>query len=427
MYDSTFERVREASRHLNKVDVCTINKVLNALADEALKQTTFILSENQKDLALMEPENPKYDRLKLTEDRIKGIANDIRNVANLPHPVGQVLEQREMTSGLRLSKVTVPFGVIGIIYEARPNVTFDCFALCFKSGNACILKGGSDAIHSNTAIVSVIKKVLADFSLDDSICELLPPEREATQAMLSARGFVDVVIPRGSRQLIDFVVENSKVPVIETGASIVHTYMNEDADVEMAAQIVNNAKTRRVSVCNALDCLVINKHQLGNLAKVVSLLAKSNVVLYADVSAKAILNGYYPEELLFEVNDELYNTEFEDYKMAIKTVRNLDEAMSHISKYSSGHSETIISNNTQNIERFMNEVDAAVVYANASTAFTDGAQFGFGAEILRQKEFQKQTKARKINDLRAFFFLDIAKIFRKYQTSGDLFGYPNTH
>jgi glutamate-5-semialdehyde dehydrogenase len=245
--------------------------------------------------------------------------------------------------------------------------------------------------------------------------------------MLSARGFVDVVIPRGSRQLIDFVVENSKVPVIETGASIVHTYMNEDADVEMAAQIVNNAKTRRVSVCNALDCLVINKHQLGNLAKVVSLLAKSNVVLYADVSAKAILNGYYPEELLFEVNDELYNTEFEDYKMAIKTVRNLDEAMSHISKYSSGHSETIISNNTQNIERFMNEVDAAVVYANASTAFTDGAQFGFGAEILRQKEFQKQTKARKINDLRAFFFLDIAKIFRKYQTSGDLFGYPNTH
>jgi len=381
MYNSIFEKVREASRHLNKVEINTINKVLCALADEVERQLKYILAENQKDLALMESTNPKYDRLELTEDRIKGIANDIRNVSNLSCPVGKVLEQRELASGLRLSKVTVPFGVIGIIYEARPNVMFDCFALCFKSGSACVLKGGSDAIYSNTAIVSVIKKVLSDFSLDTSICELLPAEREATHAMLSARGFIDVVIPRGSRQLIDYVVENSKVPIIETGAGIVHTYIDEDADIEMAAKIVNNAKTRRVSVCNALDCLIVNEHQLGNLAQVVSLLAKSHVILYADKASKAILTGCYPEKLLFEVDDELYSTEFEDYKMAIKTVRNLDEAMNHISKFSSKHSEAIISNNAQNIERFMNEVDAAVVYANASTAFTDGSQFGFGAEI----------------------------------------------
>lgn len=381
MYNSTFERAREASLHLNKIDAGTINKVLNALADEVEKQTSYILAENQKDLALMEQANPKYDRLKLTDDRVKRIADDIRNVSYLPYPVGKVLEQHELASGLQLSKVTVPLGVIGIIYEARPNVTFDCFALSFKSGNACILKGGSDAIYSNTAIVSVIKGVLSDFSLNTSICELLPAEREATQAMLSARGFVDVVIPRGGRQLIDFVVENSKVPIIETGAGIVHTYIDEDADIDMATQIVNNAKTRRVSVCNALDCLIINEHQLGNLAKVVSLLAKSNVILYADKVAKSILTGCYPEELLFEVTDELYSTEFEDYKMSIKTVSNLDEAMNHILKYSSKHSEAIISNNAQNIEQFMNEVDAAVVYANASTAFTDGSEFGFGAEI----------------------------------------------
>ncbi|MDP4201713.1 MAG: glutamate-5-semialdehyde dehydrogenase [Bacteroidota bacterium] len=380
-YYSTFERVREASRHLNKIDVNTINEVLNVLADEVEKQTSYILAENQKDLARIEQTNHKYDRLKLTEDRIKGIANDIRNVARLPYPVGKVLEQRELASGLQLSKITVPLGVVGIIYEARPNVTLDCFALSFKSGNACILKGAGDAIHSNTAIVSVIKVILADFSLNTSICELLPAEREATQAMLSARGFVDVVIPRGGRQLIDFVVENSKVPIIETGAGIVHTYIDEDADINMAAQIVNNAKTRRVSVCNALDCLIINKHQLGNLAKVVSLLAKSNVILYADKASKSILTGCYPEGLLFEVTDQLYSTEFEDYKMSIKTVSNLDEAISHISKYSSKHSEAIISNNVQNIERFMNEIDAAVVYANASTAFTDGSEFGFGAEI----------------------------------------------
>jgi glutamate-5-semialdehyde dehydrogenase len=381
MYNSTFERVREASRHLNKIDVNTINEVLKALADEVEKQTSYILAENQKDLARMEQTNPKYDRLKLTEDRVKRIANDIRNVSYLPNPVGKILGKRELASGLQLSKVTVPLGVIGIIYEARPNVTFDCFALCFKSGNACILKGGSDAIYSNTAIVSIIKKVLSDFSLDTSICELLPAVREATHAMLSARGFVDVVIPRGGRQLIDFVVENSKVPIIETGAGIVHTYIDEDADIDMATQIVTNAKTRRVSVCNALDCLIINEHQLGNLAKVVSLLAKSNVILYADKAAISILTGCYPEELLFEVNDQLYSTEFEDYKMSIKTVSNLDEAMNHILKYSSKHSEAIISNNAQNIERFVNEVDAAVVYANASTAFTDGSEFGFGAEI----------------------------------------------
>jgi len=272
-------------------------------------------------------------------------------------------------------------GVIGIIYEARPNVTFNCFALCLKSGNACILKGGSDAKDSNTAIISVIKKVLADFKLNTSIGELLPVEREATQAMLTARGYVDVIIPRGSQNLINYVADNAKIPVIETGAGIVHTYVDEDADISAAADIVNNAKTRRVSVCNALDCLIINKKQLANLPKIVEPLAKSNVVLYADEPSKMILTGRYPKELLADATEESFGTEFLDYKMSIKTVNDLDDALNHIFKFSSKHSEAIISNNAVNIERFMNEVDAAAVYANASTAFTDGAQFGLGAEI----------------------------------------------
>jgi glutamate-5-semialdehyde dehydrogenase len=380
-YDSIFLRVREASRDLVKIDVNTINKVLLALADEAEKQTSFILAENQKDLSRMDPKDPKYDRLKLTKDRIKGIASDIRNVAKLPYPVGKVLEQRDLSNGLKVSKITVPLGVIGIIYEARPNVTFDCFSLCLKSGNACILKGGSDAKDSNAAIISVIKKVLADFKLNTSIGELLPVEREATQAMLTARGLVDVIIPRGSQNLINYVTDNAKIPVIETGAGIVHTYVDDDADIASAAEIVNNAKTRRVSVCNALDCLLIHKQQLANLCNIVEPLAKSNVIIYADASSKAALAGKYPKELLAEATDESFGTEFLDYKMSIKTVDNIDEALNHIYKYSSKHSEAIISNNASNIERFMNEVDAAAVYANTSTAFTDGAQFGLGAEI----------------------------------------------
>ncbi|HEY4785670.1 MAG TPA: glutamate-5-semialdehyde dehydrogenase, partial [Bacteroidales bacterium] len=348
---------------------------------EAEMQTKTILAENQKDLDLMDPKDPKYDRLKLTEDRIKGIAGDIRNVAKLDSPLGKVLDKKDLPNGLHLSKVTVPMGVIGIIYEARPNVTFDVFSLCVKSGNACILKGGSDAKFSNQAIINIIKEVLGNFNVNTSVAELLPPDREATQELLTARGYVDVIIPRGSQGLIDFVAQNAKIPVIETGAGIVHTYLDEKADIAHASEIINNAKTRRVSVCNALDCLIVHRKQLPNLPKILEPLAKSNVTIYADGPSKTVLSGHYPSSQLMAATEESYGTEFLDYKMSIKTVDDFDGALNHIYKYSSKHSEAIISDIPEHIERFLNEVDAAAVYSNTSTAFTDGAQFGLGAEI----------------------------------------------
>jgi len=381
MYQSIFSRVKEASHCLSKMDTSRIAEILFSLADEIENQTVYILSENQKDLDRMKLDDPKYDRLKLTEGKIKSIAEDTRNIARQDSPIGTVLEQKVLANGLELSKLRVPLGVIGIIYEARPNVTLDCFSLSLKAGNACILKGGSDAKHSNQAIIGIIKKVLSAHQQDPSLCELLPNEREATLALLTARDYVDVIIPRGSQDLIKYVVENAKVPIIETGAGIVHTYIDADTDVDIAANVINNAKTRRVSVCNALDCLIINKAQVQHLPRIVAPLAESKLILYADKTSKQALEGHYPAELLLNSTAELYGIEFQDYKLSIKTVNDLDEAIQHISKYSSKHSEAIISHNQENIARFMSEVDAAVVYANASTAFTDGSQFGFGAEI----------------------------------------------
>ncbi len=380
-YLSIFERVRDASRELVTLKTETINNILLALADEAERQTPHILAENKKDLDLMDPADPKYDRLKLTEDRIKGIAADIRNVVKLPSPLGKVLESRDLPNGLKVSKVTVPLGVVGIIYEARPNVTFDVFSLCLKSGNACLLKGGSDAKFSNEAIISVIKKVLADFKVNTSLGELLPVDREATHEMLTARGYVDVIIPRGSQQLINYVADNAKIPVIETGAGIVHTYVDEKANLQHASEIINNAKTRRCSVCNALDCLVLHSAQLPNLAKMMEPLAANKVTVYADEPSFKILQASYPKELLLPATEESYGTEFLSMRMSIKTVNSFDEALQHIQTYSSKHSEAIVSDIPQNIERFLNEVDAAAVYSNTSTAYTDGAQFGLGAEI----------------------------------------------
>jgi glutamate-5-semialdehyde dehydrogenase len=380
-YKNIFENVAQASRELVTLSVDTINKILTTLADEAENQSAYILAENQKDLDLMDLSDPKYDRLKLTHDRIKAIAADIRNVVKLPSPLGKILEQRDLPNGLQVTKLTVPLGVVGIIYEARPNVTFDVFSLCLKSGNACILKGGSDAKFSNAAIISIIKKVLADFKVNTSLGELLPPDREATHEMLTARGYVDVIIPRGSQQLINYVAENAKRPVIETGAAIVHTYLDESADATIASEIIYNAKTRRVSVCNALDCLVVNEKQFSKLSEIIAPLAKSNVVVYADEPSFKVLSGNYPSALLEKANDESFGTEFLSYKMAIKSVKSIDEALTHIQKYSSKHSEAIISNIPEHIERFLNEVDAAAVYSNTSTAYTDGAQFGLGAEI----------------------------------------------
>ena len=380
-YQNYFERVKEGSIILNSLSTEVIPEVLNKLAEEAEKNTNLILEANKKDLARMSPEDPKFDRLKLTENRIKDIAADIRKVAALPNPLGKELMKKELENGLQIEKKTVPLGVIGIIYEARPNVTFDVFSLCFKSGNACVLKGGTDADDSNRAIIKIIHNVLKSFDISDEVVQLLPPERAATAALLNAVDHVDIIIPRGSQGLINFVRDNAKVPVIETGAGIVHTYFDEFADLEKGAEIIFNAKTRRVSVCNALDCLVIHENRLKDLPEIAKKLATKDVVVYADEKAYSKLKGNYPDQLLHQADDSSFGTEFLSMTMSVKTVGSLIEAIDHIRKYSSKHSEAIVSENAQNIETFLNGVDAAVVYANTSTAFTDGAQFGLGAEI----------------------------------------------
>jgi glutamate-5-semialdehyde dehydrogenase len=375
------QTVVAASRSLNLVSGETINQVLLALADEAEVQTEAILAENAKDLAAMEKSNPMYDRLLLSKERIEGIAADIRNVSSLPSPLGRLIDETVRPNGMHISRIAVPFGVVGIIYEARPNVSFDVFSLCIKSGNACVLKGGTDAHNSNLAIVKVIQSVLERFGLDKNIVTLLPAGREATADLMNAVGVVDVIIPRGGKGLIEFVRDNSRIPVIETGAGICHTYFDEYGDLAKGTEIIFNAKTRRVSVCNALDCLVINEKRLAELPSLCEKLATKNVLIYADIKAYTFLNGKYPTELLQKATPESYGTEFLDYKMSIKTVASLAEAVEHISLYSSKHSECIVSENDANISYFDKMVDAACVYTNVSTAFTDGAQFGLGAEI----------------------------------------------
>ena len=370
-----------ASRTLNLVNDDTINQVLLALADEAVAQADMILSANAKDLAAMEKSNPMYDRLLLSKERIEGIASDIRNVATLLSPLGKVKMEIDRPNGMTITKVSVPFGVIGIIYEARPNVSFDVFSLCLKSGNACVLKGGTDAYNSNTAIVQVIQSVLAKHGLDQNIVTLLPAGREATADLMHAVGYVDMIIPRGGKGLIDFVRDNSKIPVIETGAGICHTYFDEFGDVEKGKSIIFNAKTRRVSVCNALDCLVIHAKRLADLPVLCERLAEKKVIIYADERSFPILQGKYPADLLKIADAACFGTEFLDYKMSVKTVASITEAIDHIAIYSSKHSECIVSESDSNIMLFDKLVDAACVYTNVSTAFTDGAQFGLGAEI----------------------------------------------
>ena len=379
--NETFAAVQVASRELALLNDDVINQILNAVADAAIAETPFILAENEKDLARMDKNDPKYDRLKLTEERLKGIAADTRNVATLPSPLGKVLKESVRPNGMRLTKVSVPFGVIGIIYEARPNVSFDVFSLCLKSGNACILKGGSDADCSNRAIISVIHEVLRKFNINPHIVELLPADREATAALLNAVGYVDLIIPRGSSSLIHFVRENAKIPVIETGAGICHTYFDEFGDVNKGAAIIHNAKTRRVSVCNALDCTIIHEKRLTDLPMLCEKLKDSHVTIYADAQAYQALEGRYPAELLEHAKAESFGTEFLDYKMAVKTVKSFEDALGHIQENSSKHSECIVTESKERAALFTKIVDAACVYTNVSTAFTDGAQFGLGAEI----------------------------------------------
>ena len=357
----TFERVKRASKSLALLTDKQRNEILHAVADAIVKNKERILKANAQDLAKMDKANPLYDRLQLTDSRLEDIASDMRNVATLPSPLGHITKQKTLPNGLRLCRVSVPFGVIGMIYEARPNVTFDVFSLCFKSGNACVLKGGKDADCSNQEEVALIHEVLQQYGVSKDVVALLPATHEATGEMLNAVGYVDLCIPRGGRKLIDFVRDTARIPVIETGAGVVHVYFDKDGDLEMGRAIIQNAKTRRVSVCNALDTLLIHKSREADLPQ-----------LLAPMEGK--VEFYYNDE-------SRYNTEFMDYKMNVVTVDSLDEALAHIDQYGSGHSEAIITDNEQTARKFQAHVDAACVYWNAPTSFTDGAQFGLGAEI----------------------------------------------
>ena len=375
----TFERVKRASKSLALLSDEQRNEILNAVADAIVANQSRILDANSQDLAKMSKDNPLYDRLQLTESRLEGIASDMRNVATLPSPLGHITKQKTLPNGLRLCRVSVPFGVIGMIYEARPNVTFDVFSLCFKSGNACVLKGGKDADCSNREEVALIHEILEKYGVSKDVVALLPATHEATGEMLNAVGYVDLCIPRGGRKLIDFVRDTARIPVIETGAGVVNTYFDAEGDIEMGKAIINNAKTRRVSVCNALDCLLIHESRLADLPALCEKMAEKQVIIYADEQAYAALNSKYP--LLEHATDDSFGTEFMDYKLAIKTVASLDEALEHIDHNGSGHSEAIITMNEQTARKFQTHVDAACVYWNAPTSFTDGAQFGLGAEI----------------------------------------------
>jgi glutamate-5-semialdehyde dehydrogenase len=376
-----FKNALKASRAIINLEPALINRVLFLIADMAEKEIPFLMSENEKDLALADKDDPRYDRLQLTGERIKSIASDIRRVAELPSPLGKVISEYKKSNGLMITRITVPFGVVGVIYESRPNVTFDVFSLCLKSGNACLLKGGSDALNSNSAIVNIIRKAMLENGMDENAITLLPPGREETKQLLTARGYVDLLIPRGSQSLIDFVRENSSVPVIETGAGICHTYFDEYGDSEKGRKIINNAKTRRVSVCNSLDCLIIHKSRLHDLPGLLDLCAGSEVEIFADSDAWDALNGNYPASLLKKAARESFGTEYLSKKMAVKTAGSFQDALDHISEFGSGHSEAILSEDAGRIDSFLRTVDASAVYSNASTAFTDGAEFGLGAEI----------------------------------------------
>ena len=375
----TFEAVKKASKSLATLSDKQRNEVLQAVANAIILNKERILKANALDLERMDTSNPLYDRLQLTEKRLEDIAADMLNVAKLPSPLGHITKQKTLPNGLRLCRVSVPFGVIGMIYEARPNVTYDVFSLCFKSGNACVLKGGRDAVASNEEGVAVIHEVLKSFNIDPAVVTLLPATHEATGEMLNAVGYIDLCIPRGGRKLIDFVRDTARVPVIETGAGVVNTYFDLTGDIDKGKAIITNAKTRRVSVCNALDCLIIHSGRLSDLPELVQQMADKHVIIYADAASYKALEGHYP--LLEHATDESFGTEFMDYKLAIKTVDSLEEALQHIDENGSGHSEAIITEDEQAARTFQSYVDAACVYWNAPTSFTDGAQFGLGAEI----------------------------------------------
>ncbi len=373
--------LKAAARKLQSLKDEIFQEVLTDLSRQVMADEKEILSANELDLARMDPSNPKYDRLKLTPLRLKGIADGVGDVARLESPLGRMLMHTQRPNGLVIERVSVPFGVVCIIFEARPNVCLDVFSICLKSGNACCLKGGSDARQTNLRIVGIIKEVLERHGLDTSTVEYMDIDHEETQQLLSATEYVDLVIPRGSSRLIEAVRKSAKVPVIETGAGICHTYVDKDADIDMAGRIVLNAKTRRVSVCNALDCMILHKDRLGDLPHIAEPLKDKHVIIHADERAYKALSGSYPEDLLVKATPESFGTEFLDYKMSIKTVDCIEEALDHIALNSSRHSECIVTEDAASASRFIETVDAACVYHNAPTSFSDGGEFGLGAEI----------------------------------------------
>lgn len=378
----TFQKVKAASKTLGLLSDEQRNEILQAVADAIIAETPALLAANAEDLAKMDKANPLYDRLQLTEQRLQDIASDMRHVSTLPSPLGRVLKDKTLENGLHLQRVAVPFGVIGMIYEARPNVTYDVFSLCFKSGNACVLKGGKDANASNSAGVELIHRVLITFGIDPNVVTLLPATHEATGEMLNAVGYIDLCIPRGGKKLINFVRDSAKVPVIETGAGVVHCYFDKDGDLEMGKRIITNAKCRRVSVCNALDCLLIHESRLSDLPALCEGLAEKQTKIHADAKAYEALKGHYPDTLLYKAEESeakmketdtnvksIWNTEWLSMQMGIKTVVSEDEALEHIATYGSGHSESIVSNNETAQKKFQAMVDAACVYVNAPTSF----------------------------------------------------------
>ncbi len=375
------QAAQQAAAAVRRLSDAQKSALLNRLADVLAENVSLVLAENQKDLDQMLGSDPKYDRLKLTAARVADLATGLRAVALLPNPSGQVVLVREIEPGLHLQKWAVPLGVVGVIYEARPNVTIDVASLCLRSGNACVLKGGKEADHSNRLLVGLIQGVLTEFGVPKSAVTLLPPDRAVVNELLTATRYVDIIIPRGSDSLIQYVRQHSLIPTIETGAGVCHTYVEQTADLAKAAAIVINAKVSRPSVCNALDCVLVDERIAAEFLPLLTAgFMEWNVSIFADELAFTILERTnYP--LLHHAEPADFGREFLDYKCAIKTVTGLDEALSHIQTYSSRHSEAIVSQNPALIDQFLSEVDAAAVYANASTRFTDGAMFGLGAEI----------------------------------------------
>ncbi len=376
---STLVKANKAKIALQKLSAKQLKGLLNAIADGIIAKEAAILRGNQKDLSEKDPDDPKNDRLMLNSERLKNIAKAIRNVAKLPDPTGEVLAQRILPNGIRLKKIAVPLGVVGAIYESRPNVTFDIAALCLRSRNACVLKGSSDARHTNKVSIGIIRRALAEFGLDAHTVCLLPPEREVVQDMFTATQYLDVLIPRGSEGLINFVRQNSLVPVIETGAGVCHVYVEKSADLKKAVNIVVNAKVSRPSVCNAADAILVDEAISDKFFELVApSLAEHEVELFADSLSHKKLKGY---PYLAKAKPADFGREFLSLKCAVKTVKGIEEALSHIAQYSTRHSEAIVSEDKKALARFVNEVDAAAVYTNASTRFTDGEEFGLGAEI----------------------------------------------